>query len=54
MVTHGPVGSVLLTAEDVAARLQLKVETVRAYLREGKIVGAHVANRVWRVREELP
>jgi excisionase family DNA binding protein len=44
---------VLLTVEDVAKRLQLKVGTVRGYLREGKLVGARIAkNKVWRVREE--
>jgi excisionase family DNA binding protein len=44
-------GTTLLTPEDVARRLQVQVETIRNYLRAGKLKGIHIA-RQWRVTEE--
>ncbi len=46
-----PAISTLLTPEQVAERLQIPPDTVRGYLRSGKIKGFHVA-RKWRVTEE--
>jgi excisionase family DNA binding protein len=44
-------GSVYLSPDDVARRLQVHSETIREYLRTGKIKGIHVA-RKWRITEE--
>ena len=41
----------LLTPEDAADRLRIRPQTVREYLRSGKIKGLHVA-RKWRITEE--
>ena len=40
----------LLTVDQVAERLQLRPNTIRIYLREGRLP-ALKAGRVWRVRE---
>lgn len=41
----------LLTVEDVAERLQVHPETVRKWLREGKLEGVRLTRRAgWRVR----
>jgi excisionase family DNA binding protein len=40
----------LLTPEEVAERLKIDIQTVRRYLREGRLKG-HLLGRVWRVPE---
>ena len=44
-------GTVLLTAEQVAQRLQVREETVYDWLRAGRLRGVKLG-RIWRVREE--
>ena len=41
----------LLTTETVAKVLLVKADTLRGWLRIGKIKGVKVGNRLWRVRE---
>ena len=41
----------LLTTETVAKVLLVKPDTLRGWLRTGKIKGVKVGNRLWRVRE---
>ena len=41
----------LLTTETVAKVLLVKPDTLRGWLRTGKIKGIRVGNRLWRVRE---
>ena len=41
----------LLTTETVAKVLLVKPDTLRGWLRIGKIKGVKVGNRLWRVRE---
>ena len=41
----------LLTTETVAKVLLVKPDTLRGWLRTGKIKGGKVGNRLWRVRE---
>ncbi len=43
-------GTVLLTAEQVAERLQVREETVYDWLRAGRLRGVKLG-RIWRVRE---
>jgi excisionase family DNA binding protein len=43
----------LLTVEDVAERLQVHPETVRRWLREGRLEGYRISRRGgWRIRIE--
>ncbi len=43
----------LLTVEDVADRLQIHPETIRRWLREGRLDGYRISRRGgWRVRPE--
>ena len=42
---------VILTPEDVAARLSVSLRTVGSYLRSGKLRGIKMAGRMWRVTE---
>lgn len=43
----------LLTVEDVAKRLQIHPETIRRWLREGRLEGIRMSRRAgWRVRPE--
>ena len=41
----------LLTTETVAKILLVKADTLRGWLRIGKIKGVKVGNRLWRIRE---
>ena len=41
----------LFTTETVARALLVKPDTLRGWLRTGKIKGVKVGNRLWRVRE---
>ena len=41
----------LLTTETVAKVLLVKPDTLRGWLRTGKIKGVKVGSRLWRVRE---
>lgn len=44
----------LLTVKEVAARLKLNPQTVRRWIRSGKLRGMKIGRRAWRVRfEEL-
>jgi excisionase family DNA binding protein len=40
-----------LTIEEVAARLRVKPDTVRAWLRQGRLQGVK-AGRLWRIRPQ--
>lgn len=40
----------LLTPEEAAALLKVKVSTVKEWLRRGKLRGVRLAGKVWRVR----
>lgn len=40
----------LLTAEEVATRLNIRSETVRGWIRRGRLRGIRVG-RLWRIRE---
>lgn len=43
----------LLTVEDVADRLQVHPETIRRWLREGRLQGYRISRRGgWRIRPE--
>jgi excisionase family DNA binding protein len=43
----------LLTVDDVAERLQIHPETIRRWLREGRLEGIRLSRRAgWRVRPE--
>lgn len=43
----------LLTVEDVAKSLQVHEETVRRWLRDGKLEGLRISRRAgWRIRPE--
>lgn len=43
----------LLTVDEVAERLRVGAETVRRWLRLGKLKGAHLPNKAgWRIRED--
>ncbi len=43
----------LLTVEEVAARLQVNEQTIRRWLREGKLAGVPFGGRTgWRVSED--
>ena len=43
----------LLTVDEVAERLRVNAETVRRWLRLGKLKGAHLPNKAgWRIRED--
>jgi excisionase family DNA binding protein len=44
------VPEVLLTQEEVAARLKIRPKTVGDYLRAGKLTGVKIG-RLWRIRE---
>ncbi|MGA9754343.1 MAG: helix-turn-helix domain-containing protein [Desulfobaccales bacterium] len=41
----------LLTPEDAAKILKVRVETVREWLRTGRLKGLKAGPRMWRVRE---
>jgi len=48
-----PIDEPLLTPADVAARLQVKAQTVREYLRRGELAGIKLPGRssgTWRIR----
>lgn len=42
----------LLSVRDVAGRLQLSEYVTREYLKNGKIKGTKLNDRLWRVKEE--
>lgn len=44
-------GDKLLTIEEAAEILQLAPRTVNKYLREGKLPGAKLGGKLWRIRE---
>lgn len=45
--------TVLLTVTDVAARLQVKEETVREWLRTGRLAGYNLGGQAgWRIQPE--
>jgi excisionase family DNA binding protein len=41
----------LHTPEEIAARLQVKPTTIRAWLRSGKLKGVRIGPKLWRVSE---
>lgn len=51
MRNNGGMPKNYLTPEDVAEQLKLCVETIRRYLRSGKLRGVHVNPRCWRIAE---
>ncbi len=42
-------GTTLFTPEQVAEKLQVDIDTVRRYLRSGKLVGVHISRKCWRI-----
>jgi len=42
----------MLSPEEVAERLSVTPNTVRAWLREGMLKGAKLGNKIWRISEE--
>jgi excisionase family DNA binding protein len=42
---------ILLTIKDVANRLQVDDETVRRWLRDGRLKGCKLSEQMWRIEE---
>ena len=42
----------MLTVRQVATKLEVHPETVRTWLREGKLKGIKIGARLWRIPEE--
>ncbi len=42
----------MLSPEEVAERLSVSPNTVRAWLREGSLKGVKLGNKIWRISEE--
>ncbi len=42
----------MLSPEEVAERLSVTPNTVRAWLREGTLKGVKLGNKIWRISEE--
>lgn len=51
MVYNGRMATMYLTPEQVALQIQVNVETVYRYLRAGKLRGARVSYKCWRVAQ---